>query len=46
MIFGVSRGRGLLSPRVYRIVMGVLAAFLVFLAARFLISSVRGISKL
>ena len=38
VIFAVSRGRRLLSPRVYRVVMGVLAAFLVFLGARFLVS--------
>jgi threonine/homoserine/homoserine lactone efflux protein len=43
VIFGVSRGRGLLSPRVYRVVMGVLAAFLVFLGARFLVSGIGGI---
>ncbi len=43
VIFAVSRGRGLLSPRVYRIVMGVLAAFLVVLGARFLVSGVGAI---
>ena len=43
VIFAVSRGRGLLSPRVYRIVMGVLAGFLVILGARFLVGGIRGL---
>jgi threonine/homoserine/homoserine lactone efflux protein len=43
VIFAVSRGRGLLSPRVYRIVMGVLAAFLLFLGGRFVIGGIQGI---
>jgi threonine/homoserine/homoserine lactone efflux protein len=46
VIFAVSRGRGLLSARVYRVVMGVLAAFLVALGGRFLIGGIVGISGL
>ncbi len=42
VIFAVSRGRGLLSPRVYRIIMGVLAVVLVVLGARFVVSGIGG----
>jgi threonine/homoserine/homoserine lactone efflux protein len=43
VIFAVSRGRGLLSPRVYRVVMAVLTAFLLFLGMRFLIGGILGL---
>lgn len=43
VIFAVSRGRGLLSPRVYRIVMGALAAFLVILGGSFLLSGIQAL---
>lgn len=36
VILAVSKGRHLLSPRVYRIIIGALAAFLLVLGARFL----------
>jgi threonine/homoserine/homoserine lactone efflux protein len=43
VILAVSRGRGLLSPRVYRVIMGVLAALLLVLGASFLVGGVQGL---
>lgn len=36
VIFAVHRGRGLLTPRVYRATIGILATFLVYIGARFI----------
>lgn len=44
VILAVSSGKRLLSPRVYRAIMGVLAAFLLYLGARFLISGLSGVT--
>ncbi len=43
VIFAVSKGRHLLSDRVYRIVMAVLAAVLLVLGAQFLVSGIPGV---
>lgn len=43
VIIAVSKGRDLLSPRVYRIIIGTLATFLVLLGGRFLLE---GLGKL
>lgn len=40
VVFAVSKGRKLLTPRVYRLVIGSLAAFLLVLGARFVLESV------
>ncbi len=38
VIYAVHAGKGLLSPRLYRSVIGVLAVFLLYLAARFMLA--------
>lgn len=43
VVLAVHSGRGLLSDRVYRVVLGACAAFLVFLGASFVLSGVRGL---
>jgi hypothetical protein len=43
VIFAVSKGKHLLSPAVYRAVMAGLAAFLIYLGARFAIVGLSGV---
>jgi len=43
VVFAVSSGKHLLSPKVYRVVMACLAAFLLFLGVRFAVAGVSGV---